>query len=141
MDEKMDLISKIRPDSEKLEEAKIGIAYLFGSYAEEIANPGSDIDIGIVFQDTLIIRGNTFKIYNDIYQIFSDKIPEQAEDLDIVFLERSTLELQFDVIRHGRVIYETSIDFRLDYEEHVTLLYADFCPLLEEANQAILERR
>jgi hypothetical protein len=50
------------------------------------------------------------------------------------------LELQFDVIRHGKVLFESSPDTRMDFEEHVAALYRDFKPLLKQFNSAVLER-
>lgn len=126
-----------RKETEKI---GIGIIYLFGSHAEGVSNSRSDIDVGIVFRNPDMIKENTFKVYNKIYQMFCNILPGYEQNLDIVFLERAPLELQFDVVKHGKILYEVSVDFRLNYEEHITLLYADFYPILQETNQAILDR-
>jgi len=130
----------IKVDKERMEGLDIGILYLFGSYAEDTYNSNSDLDIGVVFKNPGNVKENTFKLYDRIYRVISSLFPDYSDNLDIVFLKNASLELQFDVIRHGKVIYEISQHFRLSYEERVSILYADFYPLLEESNESILSR-
>ena len=134
-------INKIKLPTDKLNELKVGLVYLFGSEAEETAGPLSDVDIGIVFADPKITRGDTLKIYNELYNMLTDFFDmRNFRNMDIVFLERASLELRFDVISHGVVLFEISSDFRMDFEEHVAALYRDFKPLLQEFNSSILAR-
>ena len=134
-------LSKIKLPDDKLNELKVGLIYLFGSYAEGFAGPKSDIDIGIVFTDPAIAKGDTLKIYNKLYDLFSDIFDLSGfKNMDIVFLERVGLELRFDAISHGVVLFETSSDFRMQFEEHIAAFYRDFKPLLREFNNAVLAR-
>ena len=125
---------------EKFRALNIAIVYLFGSYAEDKAIPLSDIDIGIVLMQRTDAGAeeNIGKIYNQAYDVFTDIFPSRS--LDIVFLHRAPLELRLDVINHGKVLYESSHDDRLDFEERTAILYADFKPLLNEINETILNR-
>jgi predicted nucleotidyltransferase len=116
----------------------ISLVYLFGSYAEGRSLPLSDIDIGIVFFDESSLNKGRSLIYNKLYDIFTDVFV--GEEVDIVFLQKATLELRFDVIKHGRILYAASIADKLDFEEKTMLFYADFKPLLVEFNQSILNR-
>ncbi|HEY4497541.1 MAG TPA: nucleotidyltransferase domain-containing protein [Candidatus Paceibacterota bacterium] len=132
---------KIILPAEELKKRNVGLVYLFGSRAEGTAGFSSDYDVGIVFTDPTIVRGNTTKIYNELYDIFSETFDlRNFRSIDIVFLERASLELRFDVISHGIVLFEISPAFRVDFEEHVEMLYRDFKPILNEFNQVILER-
>jgi len=124
--------------SSQLESLGILAVYLFGSSAEKMASSLSDIDIGIVFYDESVLQRNTNDIYTKIFDIFTDMIPGQS--IDIVFLQRAGLEIAMDAIQHGQVFYESSADKRLDYEEKVMLLYADFKPILSMFDNAILDR-
>ena len=134
-------INKIKLPAQKLNELKVGLVYLFGSEAEGTAGPLSDVDIGIVFTDPKIARGDTSKIYNELYNILTDFFDmSNFRNMDIVFLERASLELRFDVISHGVVLFEISSDFRMDFEERIAALYRDFKPLLQEFNSSILAR-
>jgi predicted nucleotidyltransferase len=122
----------------KLSTLGVGHVYLFGSYAELRHQPSSDVDIGVVFLDVGKPQRDSSIIYNQLYDLFTDVFP--GKSIDIVFLENAGLELRFDAITHGRVIYECSREGRLEFEEKTTLLYADFKPLLEEFNHGVLRR-
>ena len=134
----MDLDKKIRLPVERFKKLKVGLIYIFGSHAEGLAGKLSDIDIGIVFRDPKIATGNTLIVYNELYDIFSDVF--KSEDLDIVLLERASLELEFDVISHGKVIFEISSDFRFDFEDRINMMYVDYKPTLNNFDKAVLER-
>ena len=117
----------------------VGLVYLFGSYAEGKASPLSDVDIAVLFTDASLLKDETIgKIYNALYDLFTDLFP--GKNIDIVFLQRANLELRFDVITHGKVLYESSREDRLSFEEKTMLLYADFRPLLKLFNQTLLHR-
>lgn len=125
----------------KLEALGIGIVYLFGSHAEGVAGPTSDIDIGVVLRNPSMAPGDISALYSDLYDIFTDCFDmSNFRTIDIVLLQRASLELRFDVVTHGIVLYEYSSDFRSEFEEQTAALYRDFKPILEQFNDAILER-
>ena len=130
---------KLNPSQiKRVKTLSISIIYLFGSYAEGKDLPLSDIDIGVVFTDESALSNGLGEIYNELYDIFTDIFT--GKNIDIVFLQKAGLELRFDVITHGRILYESSRAERLKFEEKTMLLYADFKPLLKEFNEAILNR-
>lgn len=135
------LPEKITLPVKQLQELNIGLVYLFGSHAEGVAGLSSDIDMGVVFTDPKIIQGNTTEIYGKLFDVFSEVFDmSNFRTIDIVFLERASLELRFDAISHGIALFEISSEFRLDFEERTAALYRDFMPLLREFNRAVLER-
>lgn len=123
---------------QQLVDLGVGIVYLFGSHAEGTTGPLSDIDIGVVFTDLTTSRGNTLDVYSKLYDIFTTIF--QTENLDVVFLERASLELRFDVIQHGQTIFEIEPDFRDAFEHRTVMLYADFKPTLQHFDHAVLAR-
>lgn len=125
-------------DQKRLKSTDVRIVYLFGSYAERTEHNLSDIDIGIVFNDIKIVENNTNSVYQNLYDLFTEYFKNKR--LDIVFLQRADLELCFDVIRHGQVIYEDSVENRLNFEESVFQKYLDFKPILNQFDRAVLER-
>lgn len=134
-------ISKIKLPVDKLKELGVGLVYLFGSEAEGTAGPLSDVDIGVVFIDPRIARGDTLDIYNKLYYILTDYFDmSNFRNMDIVFLERASTELNFDVISHGVTLFEISTDFRMDFEERISALYRDFMPILKANNEAVLAK-
>ncbi len=130
----IDLPRKIE---DKLKNLGIMLVYMFGSVAESIDRPGSDLDIGVVFEPGEL-RTNLNQAHGQVYDVFTEIFP--GRNLDIVFLQRANLELCFDVISHGKVVFQTSEAARLDFEERISLLYADFHPIMQEFNRAVLER-
>lgn len=116
----------------------VSLVYLFGSHAEGNSLPLSDIDIGVVFSDESILTKEPGMVYNKLYDIFTDVFA--GKKVDIVFLQKATLELRFDVIRHGIILYIASAIDKLNFEEKTMLFYADFKPILDEFNQAVLNR-
>ncbi len=126
--------------SQRLKALNITVIYLFGSFAEDKTMPFSDIDIGILLtQEAMVDTGKDMgEIYNQVYDVLTDIFP--SRNIDIVFLQKAPLELRFDVITHGRILYESSRDVSLKFEEDTMILYADFKPLLTEINETILNR-
>lgn len=121
-----------------LEEINVCVVYLFGSYAEGKLSPISDIDIGVLFDPVSRAYGETGKAYHQLYDIFTDAFRDRH--IDIVFLQKAPLELRFDVITHGKILYESSRGQRQSFEEKTALFYADFKPILNEYNRVILNR-
>jgi predicted nucleotidyltransferase len=122
----------------KLEELGIGLVYLFGSCAEGVSGPLSDMDIGVVLENPRIVRGNTMPMYNALYGLFSEFFG--TSNIDLVFLERASLELRFAAITHGKILFVARDDLRDDFEHRTAMLYADFKPALERFNRAVLSR-
>jgi predicted nucleotidyltransferase len=134
-------IQKMNLPKDKLKALNIAVVYLFGSYAEGIAGKASDIDIGVVFPNSEGIVKNSGEIYQQLYDIFTDVFNvSESKIIDIVFMNRVGLELRFDIISHGKVLYESSSNFRMEYEERISALYRDFKPIQNEMDRTILSR-
>jgi predicted nucleotidyltransferase len=123
---------------EHFQRLHVSLVYLFGSLAEGKNQPLSDVDIGVVFFSKFIHRENFNKVYNELYDIFTNVYPE--ESIDIVFLQKAGLELCFDAITNGQILYEFSKDERFQFEEKINIFFADFNPLLREFDKAIMNR-
>jgi len=98
----------------------------------------SDLDLGVLLRNQPRRRVDFNLLYVALYDLFTDVFPGKA--LDIVFLDRAGLEIAFDAVAHGEVLYECSREERLELEERITLLYADFRPLLSEFDANLLQR-
>jgi predicted nucleotidyltransferase len=123
---------------DRLKSVGVELVYLFGSVAEGCAHPLSDLDFGIVFRDPGKVNADSFAVYNELYDILTDAFPDTT--IDIVFLQVAGLEVCSDAIRHGRLLFASSEDARYEFEERVMILYADFKPLLDDFNDAVLQR-
>ena len=123
---------------DRLKSAGVELLYLFGSVAEGCAHSLSDLDLGIVFRNPGKVSSDSFAAYNELYDILTDAF--QGGAIDIVFLQLAGLEVCSDAIRHGRLLFAASEDARFEFEERVMILYADFKPLLDNFNEAVLQR-
>lgn len=127
-----------RSQIQTLQRLGVNLVYQFGSSAEGKSLSLSDIDIGIVLSNQASQHMNFSQIYNRLYDIFTDVFP--GKKIDIVFLQKATLELRFDVIKHGKILFALSTADKFNFEEKTMLFYADFKPLLNEFNQAVVNR-
>ncbi len=107
-----------------LKKNKVGLAVLFGSRADKTGHPGSDVDIGIVFENEKLRNENPLDVYGDLYQVFSKVF--KTPNPDIVYLRETPLSLQFKAISEGKIIYQSSAKFSADYREEVMIKYFDF---------------
>lgn len=121
----------------KLKEFKIGIVYLYGSIVQGCESELSDIDIGVVFTDTKVLE-NSLRLYSQLYDIFDEAIKPKKE-LDLVFLQQTSLGLQYNVINEGKVLYQLSPEFRADYEERALNGYLDFGRVIDYFNKIAVE--
>ncbi|MGB9700339.1 MAG: type VII toxin-antitoxin system MntA family adenylyltransferase antitoxin [Thermodesulfobacteriota bacterium] len=123
----------------KKELKKLGVntIYLFGSKAIRRASELSDVDLGFVFKEIPAEEDISF-FYNNLYELFSEIFPDAK--LDIVFLQRASLPLQYMAIKEGKVIFEDDLIFTADYEYNVIKNYIDFAPILEMFDKIMFEK-
>lgn len=136
-------MKKMKLPVQKLERSKVGLVYMFGSQAVGIQTPLSDIDLGVVFFDSKILEDfrTRRKMHAQLYKVFSEIFPPTFErELDIVFLQQTSVSFQYNVISEGKVVYEKNPEFRADYEEQVVDRYLDFKPVIDYFDQIFLER-
>jgi predicted nucleotidyltransferase len=132
---------RLRPETKQsLEREGVAIVTLFGSIVDGTANRESDIDVGIVFKDPSIVEQDTLEISHRLEKILArDLAPQCERALDIVLLQRAGLELHFDAIWNGKVLFEISPEFTADHKEQLLLHYADFRHILDIFDEATLE--
>ena len=127
----------------------IKVIYLFGSYGQGHPHQLSDVDIGIVFEKPERYKENTLKVYNKLYDIFTDVLPRdylyrrfklRKHEFDIVFLQFGPISLQFRAVRDGKVLYEKDEELRFRYQEKVMTRNADLDYFHNMRYRAILER-
>lgn len=133
----------------QFEKMGIEVIYLFGSRAKGFITPLSDFDFGIVFKTPEKYKDKMMDIYLKLYDIFTDVLPKdylrkrfemRKHEFDIVFLQFAPINLQFEAISKGEVIYERSAKKRFFYQEYVMKKYADLQYFYNLRYQRILER-
>ncbi|OGW13001.1 MAG: hypothetical protein A2035_01925 [Nitrospirae bacterium GWA2_42_11] len=124
---------------ETLRNMDIAIIYLFGSQLHGQTTPMSDIDIGVVFKSHNTLK-NSLNLYTKLYNIFTDIFPGPNE-VDIVFMQQTSPAFQYEVIKHGKILYEIDPVFRANYEEQIAREYMDFEPVRRQYSEALLLRK
>jgi len=116
----------------------ITLAYLFGSRAEGRARPSSDTDIAVLLPHkhfktlTLDSRVN---LINDIFDVLG------TENADIVILNEAPPLLAFEVIKHGKIIYEDpKIRPAAEFTVYALNQYLDTKPLRAMRHMYLRER-
>ena len=132
-------------DKNKLRSLGVTTLYLFGSRAQGVAGPLSDYDYAVLLREPSALKDYRAKgnLYDAIYDLLSPVSPRTLKNdvIDIVFLQSGvSLELQANVVRHSIVIFDDDPDSRADYEAQVMVRFADFKPVLNQIDHAILER-
>jgi len=121
----------------KLKQLGVSVVYLFGSRVTGGSNKLSDMDIGVVLKD-LPLSGDTRVLYNALYKIFSELYSDSK--IDIVFLQKAPLSLQYSSIKDGKVLFEEDPILTADYEYRVVNQYLDFRPVLDFFDNIGIER-
>lgn len=123
----------------ELKKQGVGVVYLIGSRAIGMARPNSDVDFAIVMKEKKQLK-NTLKLHETLYALLSKclKPRDKAKDIDVIFLDTAPLYYAIAARDEGQVLFEISPHFRLDFEEKITLDYADFEPFRREQERVTL---
>src|SRR3972149_7630751 len=90
----------------KMRELGVLAVYLFGSETEGTTTIRSDIDIGVVLKNPKNLE-DMRPLYNALYSELSKLFkPTFLRELDIVFLQKAPLSLQYNAITRGKILYE-----------------------------------
>ncbi|NTU43121.1 MAG: nucleotidyltransferase domain-containing protein [Nitrospirales bacterium] len=98
-------------------------AYLFGSTARGETGPLSDVDVAVYLKGGTIEEKLEAKF--GLYADFSRAL--KRNDIDVVVLNATdNLILLEEIVRHGKVIHDTDLDLRLDFEVKIIHRAIDF---------------
>ncbi|NLX61867.1 MAG: nucleotidyltransferase domain-containing protein [Tissierellia bacterium] len=96
----------------------IKLIYIFGSYAKGTNIENSDLDIAVYING----RADGFlklDLLDELVAILD------REDIDLVILNNVDPELQFQVIKYGKIIYMEDILTKVLFESRVMSIYMD----------------
>lgn len=122
---------------------RVKIAYFFGSQKDvgvtflsgkdEEIEKGSDLDIGVVFEE---LPQKIFEVYGELYADLS--ILFEPFKIDLVFLQEIDALFQYEAIKGNLIYYEDEI-FLDDYEEMVMKKASDLAYKKIEFEKDFLE--
>lgn len=119
----LDMLRKYRPIA----------VYLFGSRVGDSLRSDSDVDLAV-----LLPQGRRISLPEKM-DLVTQLEATLEQEVDLVILNEARLTLQFEIIRTGKLLYESSRDERTDAEDRIVRDYLDFEPLLERSFREIAE--
>lgn len=117
-------------------EKPIMAAYLFGSTAKGNATEKSDIDLGIILKDDFDLLAN----YDYKLRLMGELKELIGKTVDIVFIKRADPILQYEIRKHGKLIFERDRRQRIAYEVLARKKYFDFLPMHKSYMAGMLKR-
>ncbi len=111
-------------------------AYLFGSQAKGKATAESDVDIA------LLVRADFDLQAHFMYRIEQMVALEQLcqRPVDVVLLNQADLVLRDQVLKYGRLLYESDHRQRVAFEVRSRQAYYDFQPMLTLFQRALVRQ-
>jgi predicted nucleotidyltransferase len=119
----VDILSELLSDV--FESNRVIIVYLFGSVAEDVARADSDIDFAVLLPNNMNTDEQGKRQLSMIYSI-GEKL--HRDDVDVVVLNKAPVELQHQVLKHGKILYCSDGHARVDFEVAVLRRYFDIQP-------------
>lgn len=119
--------------AETLTRHGIEVGYLFGSRANGTERADSDLDLAVLADHDVGLREQV-QLADEVRRISG------VIDVDVVVLDRASLELRGHVIRTGRRIFSSNETRRVRFEVRTMLEYLDFEPTLRRLTDSYLER-
>jgi len=109
------------------------LVYLFGSRVEGNLGPMSDYDLAILVDGTVDGRRVQAHLGHELARAL------QTDRVDVVLLNRASIELAYAIIAEGELLYEKDLATRVEYEATVLSRYGDYLPVLCRQRDEILQ--
>mgnify|MGYP005833684079 FL=1 len=110
--------------------------YVFGSINSCRSTPLSDIDIAILFDNSIDEKQMDLyenKILSDLSDFFN------TEEIDLIVLNKAPFSIQYGVIKSKSNMYYKDLVKIADYENNIVLRYIDFKKYRDELNDAFIK--
>jgi predicted nucleotidyltransferase len=115
---------------------EVNTAYIFGSFLEK--EDFNDIDVALLLSESL----DPYKSLKFSLKV-SGELERQVKprfEFDVKILNNSPIELQFEVIKKGHVIFSRDESSRIDYESEVISAYLDLKYMYDLIDKEFLAR-
>jgi predicted nucleotidyltransferase len=112
---------------------EISLVYLFGSQATGQVGPLSDVDLAVLLDPSADSEQTQAHFAHTVASHL------QTDRVDVILLNRATIELAYHVIAAGSLLYQRDTLTRVEYEARVLGLYGDYLPVLRRLRSQILK--
>ena len=133
----MDL-NALRPQLEELFKSRpVRLAYLFGSQAVGRVHSESDVDVAVLFDESLSPDARfdeRLALTGELSRLL------KTDRVDLAVLNEAPPLLAFEVLRNGRLLYCASEDDRVEFQVKTVREYEDTAPLRKLLAEAMEER-
>ncbi len=114
----------------------VDCAYFFGSAARGQAGTLSDLDVGVLFSDSVAPR----KRWEIAAALVAQLQRLEGPGIDIVVLNDAAPALQYRVVREGRPVFVRDDRRRIAFESQAMREFLDFQPVLEVYDKYLIRR-
>lgn len=134
-----EVLNKLRSEESARIFSENGVlaAYLFGSMASGKVHADSDVDVGVVFDDSVAIKDRTDRriaLILDLGHLL------ETNEMDVVPLNDAPPLLRFQVLKNKHLLYSANEQLRGEFEIKAFNEYFDFKPVLDEYSAAMRRR-
>ena len=116
------------------EEPNIQLVYLFGSRVSGLVGPQSDYDFAVLFSEEPA-AGTVSALKHRISMLL------RTDHIDLVVLNRAPLELRYNIVASGKILYRKSYAALIEFEAQTLSFYFDYLPVLRRHRRELLEER
>jgi predicted nucleotidyltransferase len=110
--------------------------YLFGSQARNKENKYSDVDIAVLF-DNSVKKEEYINLQIEIMNNLNRRLDKEA---DVIILNRASLFLKYHILKEGIKIYEREKRNEHNFEARAIVQYLDFLPVKNRIEQGVLAK-
>ena len=109
------------------------LVYLFGSQVEGNLGPMSDYDLALLVDPAVDGRRVPARLAHELARAL------QMDRVDVVLLNRASIEFAYAIIAQGKLLYEQDVATRVEYGATVLSRYGDYLPVLRRQRDDILQ--
>jgi len=114
------------------DENNISLAYIFGSQLKGKTGPLSDYDFAIFLSRKPSFQFK-YRLKNKLVNILN------TEQVDLVILNDAPIELKYNVIATGKIIFQKNSMIRTKFEADTLSRYFDYLPVLRAQKKEVLK--
>jgi uncharacterized protein len=104
----------------------LAAAYLFGSIARGEAGPGSDVDVGLLYETTPASR-----LLDQPFLAAAELESRLGRRVDLVVMNTAPVDLVHRVLRDGLLLLQSNPSARIAFEVRARNAYFDLLPILK----------
>ncbi|OGW41491.1 MAG: hypothetical protein A2Y97_08655 [Nitrospirae bacterium RBG_13_39_12] len=116
---------------------EVSALYIFGGYAKGRKTGESDIDVGILVDESRLKRRN-FEFFKKKYYAASPTF--SMRPVDIVILNTAPPFLKHQVLKTGKILFDRNRRLRVRFTERAITEYLDFKPIEDIFLKAVAKR-